>query len=66
MIEVTNNSLLGNLSSIYQFVHHLIPLQNGVTALVDASQEGHTQIVDSLLKAGANPDLKDNVRMDLL
>ena len=66
MIEVTNNSLLGNLSSIYQFVHHLIYLQKGHTALVASSQKGHTQIVDSLLKAGANPDLKDNVRMDLL
>ena len=66
MVEVTNNLLLGNLFSVYQFVHHLIYLQDGVTALVAASREGHSQIVDSLLKAGAKPDLQANVRMDLL
>ena len=38
-------------------------IQNGSTALQQASFNGHYQVVDLLLKAGANPDLQDEVRM---
>lgn len=37
--------------------------QNGSTALQQASFNGHYQVVDLLLKAGANPDVQDEVRM---
>ena len=38
-----------------------------MTALMAATNFGHSQIVDSLLKAGANPNLRRaKVRMDLL
>ena len=37
-------------------------IQNGSTALQQASFNGHYQVVDLLLKAGANPDLQDEVR----
>ena len=37
-----------------------------MTALMVASQNGHSQTVDNLLKAGAKLDLQDSVRMDLL
>ena len=30
----------------------------GMTSLVWAAQEGHEQVVDILLKAGANPDIQ--------
>ena len=33
----------------------------GVTALAWASHEGHEQVVDVLLKAGANPHIQDKV-----
>ena len=33
----------------------------GMTALVWAAINGYVQVVDMLLKAGANPDLQDKV-----
>ena len=33
----------------------------GATALALAAYGGQTQVVDVLLKAGANPDIQDNV-----
>ena len=36
---------------------------DGMTALAWAASEGHKQVVDVLLKAGANPDVQDNVLM---
>ena len=36
-------------------------VQNGLTALAVAAYEGHEQVVDVLLKAGANPDIQDHV-----
>ena len=33
----------------------------GVTALAWAACKGHEQVVDMLLKAGANPDIQDKV-----
>ena len=32
-----------------------------MTALAWAAYEGHEQVVDVLLKAGANPDIQDHV-----
>lgn len=38
-------------------------IQNGCTALERASFNGHHKVVELLLRAGANPDLKDEVRI---
>ena len=37
------------------------PLQDGVTALMAASQEGHELVSESLLKKGATVDLQTQV-----
>ena len=37
-------------------------IQNGVTALEQASFKGHHKVVEVFLGAGANPDLQDKVR----
>ena len=37
----------------------------GRTALAWAAHEGHEQIVDVLLKAGANPDIQDKVTVTM-
>jgi ankyrin repeat protein len=34
----------------------------GATTLAWAASKGHKQVVDVLLKAGANPDIQDHVR----
>lgn len=39
-------------------------MQDGETALEQASMKGHQKVVESLLGAGANPDLQDKVRKD--
>ena len=36
-------------------------MQNGYTALINAAQNGHLQIVQELLKRGADADAKDHV-----
>ena len=38
-------------------------MQVGETALLQTSSDGHYRVVELLLKAGANPDRKDKVRM---
>ena len=38
-------------------------IQDGLTALERASFSGHHKVVELLLRAGANPDLQDKVRM---
>ena len=38
-------------------IHFSFALQDGLTSLFIASQEGHTEVVDTLLKKGANPNL---------
>ena len=59
--------LTAGRSPQYIFVYHPTPLQyGGYTALMLASDKGDTHIVEILLKAGANPDLQNKVRMDLL
>ena len=40
---------------------HLVK-QNGWTALERASFNGHHEVVECLLRAGANPDIQDEVR----
>jgi hypothetical protein len=37
-------------------------LQSGKTALMEASDRGHTEVVQALIGAGANPNLQDEVR----
>ena len=37
-------------------------IQNGMTVLARAAYEGHEQVVDLLLKAGAKLDVQDQVR----
>ena len=37
-------------------------IQNGWTALQQASIKGHQKVVEVLLRAGANPDIQDKVR----
>ena len=39
----------------------LLSPQHGMTALIWASGRGHTEVVDHLLEAGANPDAADKV-----
>lgn len=39
----------------------LFSFQHGMTALIWASGRGHTEVVDHLLEAGANPDAADKV-----
>ena len=36
-------------------------MQDGMTALAWAAYDGHTQIVDILLNAGASPDIQNQV-----
>lgn len=38
--------------------------QDGITAIMQASHEGRTAIVELLLEAGADKDAKDEVRPD--
>jgi len=39
----------------------VLPLQDGLTALILASQEGHDVVVETLLKGGATVDMSDEV-----
>ena len=36
-------------------------IQDGITALAEAALQGHEQVVDVLLKAGAKPDIQSKV-----
>ena len=52
---------------IYVLIHHYTAMyiymmqKVGITALAWASLQDHDQIVDVLLKAGADPDIQDKV-----
>ena len=39
-------------------------VQDGETALEQASFKGHQKVVELLLRAGANPDLQDKVKVE--
>ena len=43
----------------------LSPIQNGCTALTQASFNGHQKVVELLLRAGENPNLQDEVMMSV-
>ena len=49
-------------SSCSSLYHSMSSLQDGVTALLMASQNGHEEVVRLLLQSGAK-DMPDNVRM---
>ena len=44
-------------------LHMSIISQYGVSALMYAAMEGHTEVVTQLLEAGANTDLQDKVHV---
>ena len=46
-------------------VPRLLPLQNGNTALMRAADEKHLNVVEALVKAGANVDLQNMVNTAL-
>ena len=49
----------------YEYMHDLfIVFQNGATPLYMASQNGHTNVVDVLLRQGADPNLATHVSND--
>ena len=53
------------LLSHYEYMHHLfIVFQDGGTPLYMASQNGHTNVVDVLLRHGADPNLATHVSND--
>ena len=40
-----------------------VPFQHGWTSLMKASFQGHNEVIELLLAAGANTDLKNQVRL---
>ena len=46
-------------------VPRLLPLQNGITALMRAAVNKHLNVVEALVKAGANVDLQEKVNTAL-
>ena len=49
------------LGKLLQMLQILFILQNGVSALIIASQEGHYEVADLLIEQGANVNLQDEV-----
>ena len=54
--------------SVYSYyMHHLfIVVQDGTTPLYVASQNGHTNVVDVLLRHGADPNLAKHVSIEVV
>ena len=55
-----NQTVIVQLSHVVTFTHSTI--QDGWTALKQASFNGHLKMVELLLEAGAYPDLQNKVR----
>lgn len=58
--EVRGNNICQITAVVHTYVlciHFSSGLQDGLTSLFIASQEGHTEVVDTLLKNGADPNL---------
>ena len=51
----------GLICSCHYHIHMSIITQDGDTALMLASREGKTEVVDQLINAGATLDLQDKV-----
>ena len=49
--------------TISMLTTHLYPVQDGSTALHAAAQEGHLRVVEMLLEANADVNIKKNVRV---
>ena len=49
---------------ILTVLSHSVP-QSGMTALMEASNSGHTDVVQLLLSSGAQVDLQDKVRHNI-
>ena len=47
-------------------VYHLLITQYGNSALMEAVRRGHTETIKELVKAKANLDLQNNVRIQLV
>ena len=55
-----------NLQTHYQLILNTgiqSLIQTGWTPLLDASEEGHVEVVEQLIKHGAQLDIKNRVRM---
>ena len=52
---------LSNVTHLVSQYIVLFTVQSGISPLYIASREGHTAVVDSLLKSGANPNMATTV-----
>ena len=59
--ELVNRYKLKSIYSCYRYWHWLCFVQDGYTALIRASSNGHYEVVDALLRAGAKVNMKNKV-----
>ena len=52
--------------SLFVILHMSVITQDGDSALMEAARWGYTEIVAELVKAKANLDLQNNVRIQLV
>ena len=52
--------------SLFVILHMSVITQDGKSALMRAARHGHTETVAELVKAKANLDLQNNVRIQLV